>query len=373
MVDVIKKARYKVAQKMYPYLSDALFSMQLIPIKDFPTMGVDDKWRCYYSEETVEKWGIDITATVLIHEVWHLLRKHHKRRGNKLQWPWNEATDREINDDIKHLPFPFEPCLPEQINKPNNLLAEEYYQEDSSKQSNTSGFGGSCADGIRREWEHKDGNKTPDGEEGINEASADLIIKKTAQSIKNHAKSRGNIPNGIQCWADSVIAPAKVDYRRELKARLSSILKRGYEDTTYSRINRRRNSSDIVFPGSYSIQPSIAVILDTSGSMIAEGNKVLSEVNGVLKSFDDVKIISADAEIHNIQKVKSVEQICALGGGGTSMKQAIEDVDKMHPDVILTITDGYTDWNERPTRAKQVTLLTEEGIEKCPFGVNIYV
>jgi len=374
----IRMARYYAAHK-FPYYSTGLFSMKMIKVDGLETMGVDKFWRCYYSEETIEKWGEKVTATVLIHELSHLLRKHHERISNREAMAWNHATDREINDDIKDLPFPFDFCLPHQISMEDGLTAEEYYREEkkkgkSEKESGESTFGGSCSDGIKREWEYneaKDGG-TPEEYEGIDGYMADCIIKETAKAIKSHSKEKGNVPIGMKIWADFQLAPPKVDYRKELKSRIASIIKRGYDDVTYSKINHRRNCGDLIFPSPYSRQPSIAVILDTSGSMNSEGNKVLSEVNAILKRFDDVKIISADCEIHNIQQVKSIESICALGGGGTSMRKAIEDVDKLKPNVILTITDGYTDWNVKRTRAKQITLLTEN-VGPAPFGRNIYI
>jgi hypothetical protein len=46
-----------------------------------------------------------VVSSILVHEVWHLLRKHHQRaarlginESNALDW--NIATDCEINDDL---------------------------------------------------------------------------------------------------------------------------------------------------------------------------------------------------------------------------------------------------------------------------------
>lgn len=371
MNDTIRLAR-ALASKRFPYLSTAIFSMQLVEIDKFETMAVDNKWRCYYNRDTVEKWGKEITETVLVHEVWHLLRKHHERIGSRDPEEWNRATDREINDDLRSLKFPFEVHLPEHIKMAPGLTAEKYYQESEAGKSGGSQSGGSCADGIPRPWEHGD-SKTEPGQEGLSKTESELIIRDTARQLKEHyGKFPGSVPYGARVWADFVLGDSKVDYRKELRSRLSSIIKRGFDDTTYAKVNRRRFGHEIVFPGPYAIEPQIAVILDTSGSMNQEGNKVLSEVNAILKKFENIRIISADCAIHKIQNVRNIKDICAIGGGGTSMKMAIEKVDKMKPDVILTITDGYTDWNSKPTRAKQITLLTHN-VNKPPFGKTILV
>ena len=380
-INTIRLARC-LASKKFPYLSTALFSMQMIEIKEFKTMGVDAKWRCYYNEETVNKWGTEVTSSVLVHEVWHLLRKHHERIKDRIHQEWNKATDREINDDLRDLKFPFKVCLPEQIDMGSGLLAEDYYKNEKKdggsgggkdeKSESEPSVGGSCSDGKEREWEYKGGGEVNEGEEGLSKHQSERVIKQTAQEIKEYGKNRGSCPSNISMWADSQLQKPKVDYKRELKSRLSSIIKRGNDDLTYSKPNRRRTGDGIIFPGSFAVSPKIAVIIDTSGSMMGEGSKVLSEVNEIIRNFDDVDIISADCEIHKIQTVKNIKDVCAIGGGGTSMKNAIEKVDKMKPDVILTITDGYTDWNESPTKARQITLLTER-TNQPKFGKTIFI
>lgn len=377
--DTVRAGRV-FATKKYPYLSTALFSMQLVQISDsFPTMGVDNKWRCYYSKKAVEDWGVEVTASVLVHEVWHLLRKHHERICGRCSEKWNQATDREINDDLRGLKFPFQVLLPEQISMASNLTAEEYYLNEKSEGGFVTnlGFGGSCSDGIKRDWEIRDNKNKENGSDnetpnGLTPFEAESVIKQTAQEIQNYYKNQGYNPRSISMWANSVLSPPKLNYKKELRSRLCKIIKRGNDDVSYNRPNYRRSAGDFVFPGSFSLQPRIAVIIDTSGSMMGEGSKVLSEVNSILKSFDDIVIISADTQIHNIQKVTDVRKICAIGGGGTSMKKAIEDVDKMRVDVILCITDGYTDWNDRPTKAKQITLLTEK-VAGPKFGRSIFI
>jgi predicted metal-dependent peptidase len=45
------------------------------------------------------------------------------------------------------------------------------------------------------------------------------------------------------------------------------------------------------------------------------------------------------------------------------MAKVVEDVDAKHkPDAIILVTDGYTDWPSRPTKARLIVVLTED----CP-------
>jgi predicted metal-dependent peptidase len=55
------------------------------------------------------------------------------------------------------------------------------------------------------------------------------------------------------------------------------------------------------------------------------------------------------------------------GGGGTSMPVGINRAleDKPKPDIIVVITDGYTDWNETAPPCKLVACIVNES-EKGP-------
>jgi len=137
---LIQAAKVRSSQ-FHPYLSSAVFSMRMIPTTECPTMGVDAKWNCYYNPETIDQWSVEVIATVIEHEVWHLLRNHHARRpafgpsGIKLtnkvaKRIWNQATDCEINDDLAraaHYKLPECAIFPSSFNLEENKLAEWYY------------------------------------------------------------------------------------------------------------------------------------------------------------------------------------------------------------------------------------------------------
>jgi len=68
-------ARLK-ATKSYPYLSSALMALHPIKVQGLGTYAVDKHWRLYWDET---QWDVDQMSEVLVHEVWHLLRKHCHR------------------------------------------------------------------------------------------------------------------------------------------------------------------------------------------------------------------------------------------------------------------------------------------------------
>ena len=66
------------ASKIRPYYSTAIFAT--IPVeKSIGTFAIDKYWRFYYDPLVLREWGIEKAANVLLHEINHPLRNHHKR------------------------------------------------------------------------------------------------------------------------------------------------------------------------------------------------------------------------------------------------------------------------------------------------------
>lgn len=136
-------ARLRAANER-PYLASALWS--LIPVKrpGLGTLAVDRYYRLYYDEARLAEWTVLEAATVLIHEITHLLRDH-PARADEMQvekLPWFYATDAAINDDMERegLKLPGEEAkvlpdgtlsdgylLPSTFRLEDNEIEEEYY------------------------------------------------------------------------------------------------------------------------------------------------------------------------------------------------------------------------------------------------------
>src|SRR5688500_12966411 len=115
------------------YFAPALFN--LIPVKTelIDSMAVDAYWRLYYNEAWLATHTVEENASLLIHEVSHLLRDHEARKkaaavaNARL---WNTAADCEINDDLaaEGLPLPGDPPQPEKYGMAAGETAELYYK-----------------------------------------------------------------------------------------------------------------------------------------------------------------------------------------------------------------------------------------------------
>jgi hypothetical protein len=110
-----------------------------------------------------------------------------------------------------------------------------------------SGKCGSCSHGQSEDYElPAPGEAGKDGKPcevpGVGPAKWDVIIKVTAQKIKEHSRSRGSVPGGWVRWADEVLTP-KVDWRKALPSMIQGMIGRrlGHTYTDHRRISRRRN------------------------------------------------------------------------------------------------------------------------------------
>lgn len=115
----------------FPYLSHAIFSMVPVETTQVSTLAVDRYWRLYYNPDYCRALTPKQLASVLFHEVNHLIRNHSDRFDQLNEtMRANIATDLEINDDIrsiKELELPDGAIFPSTFNLPNKLSAEEYF------------------------------------------------------------------------------------------------------------------------------------------------------------------------------------------------------------------------------------------------------
>jgi len=127
----LQAARVRAAHQR-SYFAPALFN--LIPVETdlIGSMAVDAHWRLYYNVGWLKAHSVEENATLLIHEVSHLLRDHEARRkaaGATDHRRWNTAGDCEINDDLfrEGLPLPGNPPLPADYGFETGQSAEVYY------------------------------------------------------------------------------------------------------------------------------------------------------------------------------------------------------------------------------------------------------
>src|SRR5262245_48743326 len=175
-------------------------------------MAVDSHWRLYYNVNWVATHSVEENASLLIHEVSHLLRDHEGRKKAldlKDHRRWNTAGDCEINDDLhaEGLPLPGDPPLPEKYGFQSGNNAESYYKQlatpprtdnrrPSSEGQQSSEDCGSGAHGEPRFWELPADDGSDEGTPGVDRIKAELVRREVARRIEEKSPYDGDVPLG---------------------------------------------------------------------------------------------------------------------------------------------------------------------------------
>ncbi|GGN69660.1 vWA domain-containing protein [Nocardia rhizosphaerihabitans] len=341
-----------------PYLATALYALHIVESRRVPTMAVDKHWRCYVSPVFVDCTPEEELASVLVHEVSHLLRDHHGRsdryaRAHDLTGPaerlrMNIAADAEINDDVfgAGLVWPTGAVMPATLGLAAGELMEDYLREFSLGHL-TQDFAwldcGSGADGLDRDWE-----LGPDGADGLSEQERAAVRFRVAQGIVGRP---GTTPQGWQRWADRALHPPQ-PWRDLLGAALRSAASAPGvgADYTYGRPARRSAAlPGVVLPSLRRMPPRVAVVIDTSASVSdTELGSALLEVAAITHAVggrrDLVTVFSCDTAARIAVPLCRAEGMALIGGGGTDLRTGFTKALRTRPDVIVALTDGQTPW-----------------------------
>jgi predicted metal-dependent peptidase len=367
-----------------PYLASAILALEPIvveqdqpPTHDLRAFPSDPAWHVYLDPEVLAAVDVPEIGFWLLHQVTHLLRHHAKRYPGTAvqdtplsgrsddQRRWNLAGDAEINDDltIDGLIQPDRAVAPGDLGLPDAQIAEQYWDALGGKGLPADHPDcGTGADGQPRDWNS--------GLPGLSEASGKLLGRDVARRIREHSRSRGDVPAGWQRWSDDVLEPV-VNWRQVLR----SAIRRGIADIAgrvdfnYRRPSRRAAAHpEVILPSLRQPLPRVAVVIDTSGSMSDQMlAQVLGEVSGLLSSVgvnrDRLHVVCCDAQAYESQRVLNAKDVRLLGGGGTDMGAGLAAAGELRPrpDLVIVLTDGHTPWPARPPgRAKVVVGLMDQ-------------
>lgn len=391
------------------------------------TLGVTKDGVLLWDPAFVDKVSPVELAGVLVHEVMHIVLKHHERAEAlgivpeptaemaNAAFIANLAMDCAINTElVKSIKLP-DPTLPEKFNMPPGLTFEEYYARlrQQLKPPQDEGGNGDGKDGSGDPKDGKGQGKPKSGggwcgscaghpmpgeppgsknEDGRSEAEMERLRKQVAEDIKGMGeKARGTVPASLQRWADEYLKPAKVDWRTKLSriVRGAVAYKSGQSDYTFSRISRRQAGVGFgigrpVVPALHSPVPSVALAIDTSGSMSeSDLTMALSELSGVLAATgSNVMVLTCDAEVHEVKDVRTAQEAARLlkGGGGTSMTPIFNELEtrRDRPAVTIVCTDGHIGNghpHEEPRWTKTIWVVVGKNgnVSCCPWGEIIHV
>jgi len=294
------------------------------------------------------------------HEVLHCVYDHFGRRGDRDPRLWNCANDFCVNSDLKkHKVGEFittVPCLYDY--KYDGWSSEEVYDDlyENAEKIDVNDLIDQIID------QHMDpadsGNPQSGDNNGKGGKGPQPLTAEERQQIRDEIKEAmlsaaqasdpGNIPAGVKRLIQQLTEP-KLNWRELLAMQLESTIKSDY---TFARPNRRGWHMDAVLPGMRNDDMiDIAIAMDMSGSIgDAQGRDFLSEVKGIMESFDQYRIhlFTFDTQCYNAQQFNSenldeITEYELQGGGGTDFDAVFNYLkeEQIEPKRLVVFTDGY--------------------------------
>lgn len=340
---------------------------------------------------------------ILVHEILHVVLRHHSRMLNKIPKLANIAADIVVNlmlyETLKFHPVDatidafYTGWTFEQVY--DSLLANE--DKEQSKGSFKGSFKGSSQQ--QKEAEHAEIIKNKHDKDPIkndiqkSEKQDKASIEEEFQTSKeltldaiNATRSSkrvdgwGNLPATLRDFLDTFHEP-KLDLSEKLAKYLSrhGTIRR----STYLRESKRMESEDLFLPGSEYIGFHVEILVDTSGSMSKDQLiGIISEIYGIITFNNSVaRVIFNDAAVQNV--IENVEDTSTLldkasGGGGSDFRPAfkyLEDNKNADSHLVIAFTDGaITVPSEEPEDISVLWILSNKKCESpAIWGDVIYI
>jgi predicted metal-dependent peptidase len=383
----LQAARVRAAHQR-SYFAPALFNLVPVETELIGSMAVDVHWRLYYNAGWLASHTVEENASLLIHEVSHLVRDHEGRRkaqGFNDHLRWNTAGDCEINDDLdaEGLPLPGHPPLPGTFGFETGQSAEVYYRQlrgspqDPARARSGSQDCGSGAHGERRFWEAPADDGSDYAVPGVDRWKAELVRREVARHIDQKSPFTRDLSQAWRRWARATLAP-KVDYLATIRHVVRRALRDstlGRYDRTYRRPSRRQMSyGDFIMPSYYQPRPRPGFLIDTSRSMEdSKLSRAISELAGLTRQLGygaEVVVACCDSTVHDVRRVFRAAQVELYGGGGTDIGAGIRAfVDRAYDpiDLLVIVTDCQTPWPPKAPPFPVVTIRLGEGTPP-PWG-----
>jgi predicted metal-dependent peptidase len=382
----LQAARVRAAH-LRSYFAPALFNLVPVETDLIGSMAVDAHWRLYYNPGWLSAHTVEENASLLVHEVSHLLRDHEARKkavAIRDHRRWNTAGDCEINDDLQTegLPLPGDPPLPARFGLESGKSAEAYYNQlaasprasghdTTSRSQHPQQDCGSGAHGERRSWEVPADDGSEGGIPGVDRLKAELVRREVARHIDQKSPYSTDVSHAWRRWARETLAP-KVDYMATIRHVVRRALRDstlGRYDRTYRRPHRRQACyGDLLMPGFFQPRPRPGFLIDTSSSMEdSQLARAVTELAGLTRQLGygaDVVVACCDTAVHHVQKVFSMTAVELYGGGGTDLGAGIRafaerPIDPI--DLLVIVSDCRTPWPENAPRFPVIVIRVGDG------------
>ena len=360
--------------------------LKLVNADEWCSTAATDGRNFYYNTRFIKMLRPKEVEFLFGHEVLHVIYDHFGRRGDRHPQLWNIAGDYCNNQDLKkHKIGEFitsVPCLYD--TKYDGMSAEEVYDilyENAEKID--------IQDLINKMI---DDHMDEDGDDDTNDADGKgskrpKLTEQERAAIRDEIKEAmlsaaqtcdaGNIPAGVKRLIAQLTEP-KLNWRELIMQQIQSTVKSDY---TWMRSSRKGWDMDAVMPGMKTQDAiDIAVFIDMSGSISdAQGRDFLSEIQGIMETFEDYRIHVAtfDTDVYNMQlftsdNLENIAEYDLMGGGGTDFDAIFDYLKReaIEPKKLIVFTDGYPcgSWGD-PNYCDTTWVIHGDPNPDPPFGV----
>jgi predicted metal-dependent peptidase len=395
--------------EMHPYYSPAVERVRFKQdSKDTPTMSIDCSLVVHFNKSFTNKISNQELESIVLHEILHYVNGHHARYMNsplRKTLPFalhNIAMDIEINEFIPNLPtYCFKakdfglpdrksyeeylgilnrdmppklkalldsPCLSckngcnnPRKNKKKGKKKEEQDGEDNDETGDQTDD--PCEDCPHQGKGMLFDDLNMDGYNEIYQAVLDDLIRECEKSRGTEMGS-GDMIRKVKKRK----YPWEQVFQNIITAKVTEIVA-GFKYRTFEKPNRRYiHTPDIIFPRLIKKKKkiSLAIVMDVSGSMGENVNKMYGVMKSMLDILDleiDITVLEVAMSVENVMHGFDLtrESIKSKDGGGTDMGAGLYYIEenKIETDLIIVMTDSYTPWPDPPILADKMVVLTD--------------
>lgn len=274
-------------------------------------------------------------------------------------------STKQIFDDLKKNPPPQPPQPPD---GPES--------DEPGEPGDQPGGGGNGDGGLDEHgWD-----KAKAGDDKQREEQAKEIERALRQGEIIAKKMQGKGAGNVDGVFGDLLRP-KVNWRAVLRQFLTATCSATGE-SSWSKTDRRALASDDVYlPGQVGkTARHLVVVFDTSGSCFGsdEMTAFVSELAAIVKTVKPkmATVLYIDWEVQGVQQFRNgqiaVQSLKPRGGGGTDMTKGFNWCadNRVKPDALICLTDGYTPFGQPPGYPVLWAITTDR---RAPFGTTINI
>ena len=387
----------------HPFFATVALNLKYVVKEDVSSLAGTDCYQTVYVHPSLAEYSWDAFLFVNLHELLHAVFMHSQRKEERDLMLWNVACDYVVNSILveeMRLPLPHDLFV---LYNPgfSKKTAEEVYRILSQTASQRKKLVLTFRNGKNENFTSEvpvipvSGNLSDNRESRFDGVLQPFDLKKSkapreeierikdivaqAKIMQEKLKGRGTIPGSVAEFVERIFEP-DVPFERLLALYASEIIS-GKQTYTYNPVNKKyAYFYDVIYPSITKEEvPRVVVAVDSSGSMSKEDLELAA---GAIKRLStitpEVTVIVADCEVHQVIRTNEIDEFLKNvrfeGRGGTSHVPVFEHVEKKMkdalPDVVICITDGYSEYPSKKPKYPVIWLLTEKH-QSPPWGMKV--